>query len=133
MVHTCEWSRRSAGSLARPRHVESDDASNDAGAVTVEAALVVAVLAVVAVALMWMVGLGVTAAALGDIARDAARAIGRGESAAHILDRDGISAQVRSDGQQVTVIVTREVPAPLLGTTVTIEQHATALAEPGLS
>lgn len=121
-----EWSRQLAGSLARAVRA-------DAGSVTVEAALVVPLLAVVTVVLMWFVGLGVTAASLGDIARDAARAIGRGESAAPLLDRDGIDARVHSDGHQVTVVVTRELRAPLLGTSLTIEQQATALVEPGLS
>lgn len=128
-----DGSRPSAGSLARGRGALHRSLRRDDGMVTVETALVIPLLVVIAGLLTWLVSLGVTSASLGDIARDAARAVGRGESAASILGRDDIDARVLSDGQQVTVIVRRDVRAPLFGTTVTIEQHATALAEFGVS
>ncbi|MGN6252374.1 MAG: TadE family type IV pilus minor pilin [Marmoricola sp.] len=90
--------------------------TDDAGAVTAEAAMVLPLLAVVAMGLAWMVGLGVAQGRAQDAAREAARVVARGDAPARaralarrVAPRATVSVQV--DGGRVVV----EVEAPLRG------------------
>ncbi|MFN8168324.1 MAG: TadE family type IV pilus minor pilin [Candidatus Nanopelagicales bacterium] len=89
----------------------------DEGAVAVEAALALLGLAVVLVAVVWVVGVLLAQLALGEAARSAARVAARGESAAAVraeAARLVPDAEVRlaDDGDHVVVEVTRTVRAP---------------------
>jgi len=95
--------------------------SSDAGMVVVEAALVIPLLAAVAVALAWLVGIGSVSLSLGDAARAAARDIARGEVADVAVTRaletvPGATASVETRGDSVVVVVSDDVrpPVPLL-------------------
>ncbi|WP_243640476.1 TadE family type IV pilus minor pilin [Nocardioides jejuensis] len=102
---------------------------------TAEAALVLPVLAAVALALVWMLGLGVAQMRVTDAAREAARAIARGdpvadaEDAAHVA-APGATVQVDGGGHRVRVTVIDEVrpPGDLLGHLGAARVHATAEA-----
>jgi hypothetical protein len=106
-------------------------AAGDRGAVLLETALAIPLLAAVAVALAWGVSLGATSMALGDAARTAARDLARGEPVAQVLDQaraqaPGASVRVEDAGDSVLVIVDREVSAPvpiLRGITLTVHQQ----------
>lgn len=88
------------------------------GAVTAEAALVLPVLAAVTLALIWMLGLAVVQMRVTDAAREAARALARGdpEGEAAGLARTaapGSTVRIdRADGR-VRVTVVREVRPPV--------------------
>jgi len=91
---------------------------DDRGAVTAEAALVIPLLAVVAMALAWMVALGVTAVRVQDAAREAARVVARGDpvatgtSYARQVAPSGSEVSIRSGDGSVEVEVTATVHAP---------------------
>ena len=92
--------------------------STDAGMVVVEAALVIPLLAAVAVALAWLVGIGSVSLSLGDAARAAARDIARGEIADLAVARamqsvPGATASVETHGDSVVVIVRDDVRPPV--------------------
>lgn len=108
------------------------------GAVTAEAALVMPVLAAVTLALVWMLGLAVVQVRVTDAAREAARAVARGdpvEEAARLARTAAPGAEVAIDvgGDRVRVRVVRTVqpPGDLLGHLggAQIEGRAEALAE----
>ncbi|MCW2756740.1 MAG: hypothetical protein JWO46_486 [Nocardioidaceae bacterium] len=108
---------------------------------TAEAATALPVLVVVAVALAWLVGLGVTQVRAVDAAREAARSLARGESAgtatslARRVATPGSVVRVSPAGQEVTVRVTSHVRGPgwLLGGLPSVDLHGEAVAarEPG--
>lgn len=109
----------------------------DRGSVTLEAALVLPVLLLVAVILIWAMGVAFTALAMGDAVRTSARLIARGESA------DAVMAQLQEslpdselilEPRDVDILIRAErfvsVPIPVfdqVGFTVT--QSATAPLE----
>lgn len=108
------------------------------GAVTAEAALVMPVLAAVTLALVWMLGLAVAQVRVTDAAREAARAVARGDplDEARALARTaapGAEVQIDAGGQRVRVHVVRTVrpPGDLLGhlAGARVEATAEALAE----
>lgn len=72
------------------------------GMVTAEAALVMPTLALLALALAWLVALGVDEVRVTDAARDAARAVSRGDGAAGAR-----AAATRTAGAGATVAVSR--------------------------
>lgn len=111
---------------------------DERGAVTAEAALVMPVLAAVTLALVWMLGLAVAQVRVTDAAREAARAVARGdpvEEATALAHTAAPGAEVHIDtgGQRVRVHVIRTVrpPGDLLGhlATTSVEATAEALAE----
>jgi Flp pilus assembly protein TadG len=90
--------------------------------VTAEAALVLPVLAAVTLALIWMLGLAVTQMRVTDAAREAARAVARGDpqveaERAALTAAPGADVRIETRGDRVRVVVVREVRAPgeLLG------------------
>lgn len=91
---------------------------NERGTVTAEAAVVIPLLAVVAMALVWLVSLAVTHVVVLDAAREVARTVARGDSEAAALAigrrvaPDGASFTVSSGEGTVTVSVTAEVRGP---------------------
>lgn len=108
------------------------------GAVTAEAALVLPVLAAVTLALIWMLGLAVTQMRVTDAAREAARAVARGDpqveaEQAALTAAPGADVRIETRGDRVRVIVVREVRAPgeLLGDlgSARLEASAEALLE----
>ena len=123
-----------AGVSASLRHQRWAD---ERGSAILEAAIAIPALAAVTLALLWGLGLGITALALGDTARHAARALARGESAdqgAWWVNAQAPRASVRiqDEGGMVTVLLSQEfsVPVPILdGAGATISQSATAAKE----
>lgn len=105
---------------------------------TAEAALAMPVLAAVTLALVWMLGLAVAQVRVTDAAREAARAVARGDpveeaaALAHIA-APGADVEIDTGGERVRVRVVRTVnpPGDLLGHLggVRIEATAEALAE----
>jgi Flp pilus assembly protein TadG len=91
---------------------------DDRGAVTAEAALVLPLIAVFAMAMAWLVALGISAVRVQDAAREAARVVARGESAptgrsyARRVAPSGSTVSIRSEGGDVVVVVTAHVHAP---------------------
>lgn len=106
------------------------------GAVTAELALGIPVLLVVTLALAWLLGVVVGQVRVVDAAREAARAVARGdpEAEAVALARriapPGARVSVRT-GEQVTVTVTARIraPGPVPGPGARVDATATALAE----
>jgi hypothetical protein len=72
---------------------------SDHGAVTAEAAIGIAMLVLVALGLVWMVSLGVVAVRAQDAAREAVRALVRGDEAATAVN---LAEQVATSGSTVT-------------------------------
>ncbi|HEX4191026.1 MAG TPA: TadE family protein [Marmoricola sp.] len=111
------------------------------GAVTAETAMAVPVLVLLAMALAWVVALGVSQARITDAARETARSLARGdsESAAIALGRrvapDGARFEVRRSGGTVTVTVTTVVGGPggalKLVPGHTLQAQTAAALEPG--
>lgn len=98
------------------------------GSVTAEAALVMPLLLAVAGLLVWLVGVGIAQVQCVDAARDAARALARGEpqpqvvAAAREMAPEGAEVQVRrSDGSvEVRVSYAATPPGTLLDPAVSI-------------
>lgn len=108
------------------------------GAVTAEAALAMPVLAAVTLALVWMLGLAVAQVRVTDAAREAARAVARGDpveeaTALARVAAPGAEVQIDAGGERVRVHVVRTVrpPGNLLGNLggARIEATAEALVE----
>lgn len=127
------WSTGAVGvdQHGRPRRTEE-------GAVTAEAALVMPVLAAVTLALVWMLSLAVAQVRVTDAAREAARAVARGDPVeeARELARTaapGAEVQIEAGGQRVRVHVRNTVrpPGDLLGNLAAarVEGSAEALVE----
>ena len=113
---------------------------DEGGAVTAEAALVLPVLAAVTLALVWMLGLAVAQVRVTDAAREAARAVARGDpvdEATRLAHTAAPGAEVVIDAgaDRVRVRVVRRVrpPGDLLGhlAGARVEGRAEALAEGG--
>lgn len=127
-----EWGRHHGAAPAR-----NCGAARDRGSVLLETVLAIPMLLLVAAALGWAVSLGATTAAVGDVARSAARSIARGDpvDAAIAAARGGDAAlviTVAESGESVEVAVEKAVapPLPLLaGLAITVRQRATVLRE----
>ena len=105
------------------------------GAVTAEAALVLPVLAAVTLALVWMLGLAVVQMRVTDAAREAARAVARGDPVPEAeglaqIAAPGAEVRVEQGSERVRVTVVRVVQAPgdLLGDLGAARVRATAKA-----
>ncbi len=113
---------------------------SDAGAVTAETAVALPVLAVLAVALAWLVLLGVAQIRAQDAAREVARAVARGESvsvssaAGQRVAGPGSTVSVSRSGGTVSVVVTvalRGTGRLLAGLgSVTVRAESVAAMEP---
>lgn len=92
--------------------------TDERGAVTAEAAMVLPMLAIVAVGLAWMIGLGVAQGRAQDAAREAARVVARGESPAagsalaHRVASTGSTVSVQATGDRVVVVVRSPLRGP---------------------
>lgn len=123
-----------AGVLARPGHQRW---TNERGSAVLESAVAIPALAAVTLALLWGLGLGITALSLGDTARHAARALARGDSPAQVAgwiqaQAPRAQARIQDEGGTVTVLLSQDVtvPVPILdGVGTTIRQSATAAKE----
>lgn len=88
------------------------------GAVTAEAAVVLPVLIVLTAALAWLVALGVRQVQVVDAAREAARALARGEdeststSYGEQVAPDGSRFRISRDGDEIRVEVTARTTGP---------------------
>ena len=88
------------------------------GAVTAELALGIPLLLAVVVALVWLLAVGAGQVRVVDAAREAARALARGDDQASAVARaqqvagEGSRVTVVSTGAQVRVLVTRDVDGP---------------------
>ncbi len=117
---TAGWTRLPTVTAVRgqrgpaPRHRRSDES----GAVTAEAAVVIPLLLAVTMTLVWLVALAATQVRVVDAAREAARAAARGESDATSLERgrqvapDGARFEISRANGAVTVRVASEVDGP---------------------
>jgi hypothetical protein len=91
---------------------------SDAGAVTAEAAFGIGLLVMVALGLAWMVSLGVVAIRAQDAAREAVRALARGEeptaavALAEQVATAGSTVATRHDGRLIKVTVRSPVRGP---------------------
>lgn len=116
------------------RNADDADGSKDAGSVTVEAAMALAVLAVVLVACLAGVACVIAQVRCADAAREAARLAGRGDtggasSAVAVLAPDGASLSLGGSGDLVQATVTVQAIGGLLPG-VTIRASASAAREP---
>jgi Flp pilus assembly protein TadG len=113
----------------------------DDGAVTAETAVALPLLAVFAVSLAWLIGLGLTQVRAHDAAREVARAAARSDTAGQAV---GLGRRVAPAGSQVTVrrgdgLVVAEVSSPVAGpgglfrtlSPFRVRAEAVAVEEPG--
>lgn len=115
------------------------DRSDQRGAVTAETVLVLPLLASVTLAMVWLLTVGIAQVRVTDAAREAARALARGESTAAAEELVGRVApggrmSASRDGDRVVVTVT-ESRDPPFGLALelpgfTTEARAVALVEP---
>ncbi|GDX31980.1 hypothetical protein LBMAG15_09140 [Actinomycetes bacterium] len=111
--------------------------SRDRGSVLLETAIAIPMLFAIAMSLIWALGVATTALSLGDVARESARAIARGESLeviAHKTNQQAPKAQLNIDQSADTVVVelTQYValPIPMLdGVGLTVQRSAVAARE----
>lgn len=107
----------------------------DRGTAVLETAIGIPVLLGVGTAMLWGIGVGLTTVHMADTARDAARALARGEAASTVLaaaSRQSPSSMidVTEDGESVTVRVRRTVTMPVLrAVEIDLDQQATAVRE----
>ena len=109
----------------------------DRGSVLLETALAIPLLVAVAMALLWVLGIGSTALALGDTARDAARSIARGEPVDEVVRRTSgraPRAEITIDraGGLVSIELVEyvRIPLPMLdGVGFTVHRSAQVAAE----
>ena len=110
---------------------------NEAGMVTAETALVLPIVTAFVMTLVWLISVGISEVRLVDVARDAARAIARGDDEdsveAYVAARGPRGAQidVTRSGNDVTVDVAMVAEAPgwLLIPLPGIDLRATATTE----
>ncbi|CAM3161611.1 TadE family type IV pilus minor pilin [Nocardioides dubius] len=93
-------------------------AGHDEGAVTAELVMALPVLVLVTIAMVWFIGFGVGQVRSTDAAREAARALARGESEAvarELVQQVDPGAEVRISrtGDRVTVVVQRARDGPI--------------------
>lgn len=123
---------------SRPgRRPRPDPELDDRGSVTVEAALVLAVLVVVVAACLAGIGCAIAQLRCVDAAREAARLSGRGDSAAAAaavarIAPEGAVLTVQSSGDLVTATVQVGAVSRLLPG-VSVGASATAMKEQGVS
>ncbi len=118
--------------------MEMERRRDQRGAVTAETAMVLPILALFAVGLAWLVGVGVAHVRCVDAAREAARAVARGDtglarSLAEQIAPDRAEIAWRQDGQTVVVTVRARIRGPLfagIGST-SVTASAVAAMEPG--
>lgn len=108
---------------------------DERGAVTAETAMVLPLLIAVALAMVWLLTVGLAQMRATDAAREAARALARGESVARAeqLARQaapGVAVRVVRSGDQVRVVVEQDLAPPegLLGHLPGADVHAEAIA-----
>lgn len=101
--------------------------------VTAETAVALPVLVAVTLAMVWLLTVGVAQMKVTDAAREAARALARGESTEHAVDlarraAPGSTVSVTQTGGEVVVTVEGQVVAPggLLGDLGVAQVHAEA-------
>lgn len=107
------------------------------GAVTAETAAVIPVLVVMAMALAWLVALGVAQVRVVDAARETARALARGEAPGvsegygRRVAPQGARFRIRVDGGDVEVQVTSTITGPggIFGFLPGFEAHSRAFAQ----
>ena len=110
-------------------------ARDDRGTAVLETAIGIPVLLGVGTAMLWGIGVGLTTVHMADTARDAARALARGEASSTVLtaaSRQSPSSMidVSEDGTSVTVRVRRTVTMPVLrAVEIELDQQATASRE----
>lgn len=113
-----------------------------AGAVSAEAAVVIPTLVLIAVALVWLIGLVGAQIMATDAAREAARGLARGDGELAIQVAQQVAptgAQITwsRDGESITVVVkaSARALAPGLGflPRPTVQARAVALTEPGVT
>lgn len=90
---------------------------DDRGAVTAETALVLPLLVAVTLAMVWMLAFGVSQMKATDAAREAARALARGEPPDRATDlahevAPGAEVSIVDDGDVVRVVVEAAMPSP---------------------
>jgi hypothetical protein len=104
--------------------------------VTAELVVVLPVLAAVTLALAWLLGLGVAQVRTVDAAREAARAVARGDDAGEAISRaqsvgpEGTVVTVQRAGDTVTARALARVAGPggLFGRIAPVQLHAVAVA-----
>lgn len=116
--------------------------AGDRGAVTAEAALVLPLLVALTAALCWLLAVGAAQVRTVDAAREAARAVARGDDAGAARDLAarvapaGATVTIGRTGEEVHVEVTGRVDGPggLVGWLpgATVRAEAMSLAEPGV-
>lgn len=104
------------------------------GSVVLETAIGIPILVSVGAAMLWGIGVGLTALSLADTARDAARALARGEVADDVMVRareqsPHATIEMTSDDSTVTVRVRQSVVLPLLRHEVQLDEHSVAARE----
>lgn len=125
----------------RRRSVRRATLRRQRGAVTAETAMVLPILALFAVGLAWLVGIGVAHVRCVDAAREAARAVARGDagearSLGERIAPDDARIDWERDGATVVVTVRARVRGPFglfagFGST-TVTAAAVAALEPGV-
>ena len=107
--------RSRSSAVARRR---SAGGSDERGSVTAEAAIVLPLMAAVALCLIWVITIGIAQIQVVDAARDAARAVARGESHAEATDAaratapEGADVVVTTADGTATVTVSARRVAP---------------------
>ncbi|MBA2773277.1 MAG: pilus assembly protein [Nocardioidaceae bacterium] len=125
--------------MSDQRHHGQLGRRNDDGSVTAEAAVVLPLVAAFALVLVWMISVGIAQVQVVDAARDAARALARGDDEAvalHVAERtapDHATVASSRSGGTVTVTVSshQDAPAWLLVPLpdITLESRATVDTE----
>lgn len=111
--------------------------TDDRGVYVVEAALMIPAMLLLAMLLTWAISIGMNGIGLGETARNAARAIARGEDPEAVLERaqsERPDAEVTMQdlGGDVMVELIQDVRVPLLGFTgfgLTLDQSAISVRE----
>lgn len=110
---------------------------SDDGSVTAEAAIVLPLIAAFALVLVWMIAVGIAQVQVVDAARDAARALARGDDEAAAVeaadrtapDRATVSSSRTGDTVTVTVSSHQEAPSWLLVPLPDVTLDATATVQ----
>lgn len=118
-------------------HQRGSSRRSDQGSVTAEAAIVLPLVAAFALVLVWMISVGIAQVQVVDAARDAARALARGDDEAvarQVADRTApdhatMSSSRTGDTVTVTVSSRRDAPSWLLVPLPDITLDATATVQ----
>ena len=125
------------GPAGPPHHTIRSSLLRERGSVLLETAIAIPMLFGIAMSLIWCLGVATTALSLGDVARESARAIARGESVEVIARKTNElapKAQLNIDqsAESVRVELTQYVslPMPMLdGLGITVHRSALAARE----